>query len=143
MVKLNLNKLVVDYDFENTRFRVQDRQSSPTKQPNGVATNGASGHASEGEWVDADVILAADGVKSKARGKMLGRKGEVDEGEIALLPGLHDAKETVEDTGQAAYRILVRRDMISEDPELIPFFEGSHSYRWIGERRHIIVSLDQ
>jgi hypothetical protein len=46
---------------------------------------------------------------------------------------------TVEDTGQAAYRIMVKRSMINEDPELLPFFTGSHSYRWIGEKRHIIV----
>jgi salicylate hydroxylase len=45
----------------------------------------------------------------------------------------------VVDTGQAAYRILVHRSMINEDPELVPFFTGSHSYRWIGEKRHIIA----
>jgi salicylate hydroxylase len=49
----------------------------------------------------------------------------------------------VVDTGQAAYRIMVRRSMINEDPELLPFFTGSHSYRWIGEKRHIIVSSSQ
>lgn len=45
----------------------------------------------------------------------------------------------VEDTGQAAYRIMVRRAAIKEDPDLVPFFTGSESYRWIGEKRHIIV----
>lgn len=49
----------------------------------------------------------------------------------------------VVDTGQAAYRILVKREMINEDPDLVPFFEGSHSYRWIGEKRHIIVSRNR
>jgi salicylate hydroxylase len=43
------------------------------------------------------------------------------------------------DTGQAAYRILVHRDQINEDPELLPFFTASHSSRWIGEKRHIIA----
>ncbi|GEM06233.1 monooxygenase [Rhodotorula toruloides] len=88
VVKLHLNKLVTDYDFDGSRFFVKAR--SPTM------ANGANGHpepsAEEaGEWVEADVILAADGVKSKARAAMLGRKGEVD---------------TVVDTGQAAYRIM-------------------------------------
>jgi salicylate hydroxylase len=46
---------------------------------------------------------------------------------------------TVEDTGQAAYRTMVRRAAIKEGPELVPFFDGSQSYRWIGEKRHIIV----
>lgn len=45
----------------------------------------------------------------------------------------------VVDTGQAAYRILVQREMIKEDPELVPFFTSSHSFRWIGEKRHIIA----
>jgi len=49
----------------------------------------------------------------------------------------------VVDTGQAAYRILVKREDIDEDPELVPFFENQHSYRWIGEKRHIIVSANR
>ncbi|GFZ44438.1 hypothetical protein JCM24511_02160 [Saitozyma sp. JCM 24511] len=116
VVKLHLNKVVTEYDFEQTRFLVQDRQ----KVPAGDEINGIT----EPQYVDADVILAADGVRSKARGAMLKRKGEVD---------------SVVDTGQAAYRIMVRRSMINEDPELLPFFTGSHSYRWIGEKRHIIA----
>ncbi|BGP21545.1 hypothetical protein JCM10295v2_000420 [Rhodotorula toruloides] len=121
VVKLHLNKLVTDYDFDGSRFFVKAR--SPTM------ANGANGHpepsAEEaGEWVEADVILAADGVKSKARAAMLGRKGEVD---------------TVVDTGQAAYRIMVRKEHINDDPDLLPFFTSSHSFRWIGEKRHIIA----
>lgn len=43
------------------------------------------------------------------------------------------------DTAQAAYRILVHRDQIKEDPELIPFFTDNTSYRWIAPGRHIIA----
>ncbi|WOO78909.1 FAD-dependent monooxygenase OpS4 [Vanrija pseudolonga] len=106
VVKLHLGHFITKYDYDNTRFQLGTRDSS------------------EGEWVDADVIIAADGVKSKAREAMLARVGVVDE---------------VEDTGQAAYRIMVRRSAINEDPELLPFFTGSQSYRWIGEKRHIIA----
>lgn len=35
---------------------------------------------------------------------------------------------------------MIQRSQVNEDPELLPFFDGSHSYRWIGEKRHIIVS---
>lgn len=63
VVKLHLNKLVTDYSFEETKFYVSERG------------------AESGEWIKADVILAADGVKSKARGAMLKRKGETDDGE--------------------------------------------------------------
>jgi salicylate hydroxylase len=36
---------------------------------------------------------------------------------------------------------MVRRSAIKEDPDLVPLFEGTESNRWIGARRHIIVSL--
>ncbi|TNY21991.1 hypothetical protein DMC30DRAFT_362450 [Rhodotorula diobovata] len=121
-VTLHLNKLVHDYDFLNSRFLVSER--APLKD----RSNGASGSATVSpdgsQWIDADVILAADGVKSRARGKMQERRGEVD---------------SVVDTGQAAYRIMVRRDQINKDPDLVPFFTSSHSFRWIGEKRHIIA----
>ncbi|GAA6049561.1 hypothetical protein JCM3770_000848 [Rhodotorula araucariae] len=121
VVKLHLNKLVHDYDFEQSRFLVSERTSQG-------ASNGTDGHlatgAGESQWIEADVILAADGVKSRARGKMLERRGEVD---------------SVVDTGQAAYRIMVRREQINEDPDLVPFFTSAHSFRWIGEKRHIIA----
>ena len=72
VVQLHLNKMVSEYDFDNTRFKVSDRK----KAAPGDAANGHS----EPEWIQADVILAADGVKSQARSHMLGRKGEVDSG---------------------------------------------------------------
>lgn len=92
--------------------------------------------------MEGDVILASDGVKSKARGAMLKRKGEEDHGKYLLsAKRVQLTNKSVEDTGQAAYRIIVKRSMINEDPELLPFFTGSHSYRWIGEKRHIIVRI--
>jgi salicylate hydroxylase len=45
----------------------------------------------------------------------------------------------VEDSGQAAYRVMVRRALVKDDPELIPFFKTKQSWRWIGEGRHIMV----
>nr|XP_018258882.1 salicylate hydroxylase [Kwoniella dejecticola CBS 10117]OBR81040.1 salicylate hydroxylase [Kwoniella dejecticola CBS 10117] len=106
VVKLHLGQYITEYDFDETRFQVKDKDSQST------------------QWVEADVILAADGIKSRARAVMLMRKGEIDE---------------VTDTAQAAYRIMVRRSAIKEDPELLPFFTGTQSYRWIGEKRHIIA----
>ena len=69
---LHLGYTVDDYDFETTRFCVKSRDK-----------------AEEGErWIEADVILAADGVKSKARTKMLARMGEVDSGGSGWYPML-------------------------------------------------------
>jgi salicylate hydroxylase len=112
---LHLNKIVEEYDVDNNRFKVRSRKHDQ---------EGASPSSTEGEWIKADIILASDGIKSKARSVLLKRHNEVDE---------------IVDTGQAAYRILVHRSMINEDPELIPLFTGAHSYRWIGEKRHIIA----
>jgi salicylate hydroxylase len=106
VVELHLGNFITEYDFDNNRFQVAGKDG---KEP---------------QWIQADVIIAADGVKSKAREAMLAREGIKDE---------------VEDTGQAAYRIMVRRSAINEDPELLPFFTGTESYRWIGEKRHIIA----
>ncbi|KAJ7208761.1 hypothetical protein B0H12DRAFT_1158347 [Mycena haematopus] len=78
----------------------------------------------EGHWVDADIILGADGVKSVVRKYMLARHGEEDD---------------AEDTGQAAYRIMLRRDQLVHDAELLAMLESNSSFRWIGAKRHIIA----
>ncbi|CZR67433.1 related to salicylate hydroxylase [Phialocephala subalpina] len=74
--------------------------------------------------VSCDVLLAADGVKSSTRQQML-----------KLLN--HDAD--VQDTDQAAYRILLKREEIEHDPELLELIESERVTRWIGARRHIIA----
>nr|XP_018261595.1 salicylate hydroxylase [Kwoniella dejecticola CBS 10117]OBR83753.1 salicylate hydroxylase [Kwoniella dejecticola CBS 10117] len=113
-VVLHLKRQVNQYDFDNTRFKVAEAFPLPPM----------SSGASDTSWIDADLILAGDGIKSKARGVVLARRG---------------LKDDVMESGQAAYRILLHRDEINEDPELIPFFEDSQSYRWIGEGRHVIA----
>ncbi|KAM0746746.1 FAD/NAD(P)-binding domain-containing protein [Meredithblackwellia eburnea MCA 4105] len=108
LVDLQLGKSIAEVDFENTRIRVK-----PSKQPE-----------AEGEWIQGDVILAADGVKSVTRSLMLKVHGEDDH---------------VVDTGQAAYRIMLTRDQLKHDPELLSLVENKISHRWIGEKRHIIA----
>jgi len=67
VVKLHLGNFISEHDFDKTRFKVEDRKTKET------------------EWVEADVILAADGVKSKARAAILARNGQIDEGESSVL----------------------------------------------------------
>ena len=74
--------------------------------------------------VEADVILAADGVKSNCRVSMLKELG---------------AEADVEDTGQSAYRIMLRREQMENDPELKELIDSDRVTRWIGEKRHIIA----
>jgi salicylate hydroxylase len=74
--------------------------------------------------VECDVLLAADGIKSVIRSQML-----------AVLK--HDA--SVVDTGQAAYRIMLKREEMQHDPELLELIDNDRVTRWIGEKRHIIA----
>lgn len=74
--------------------------------------------------IEADVILAADGIKSKARAAMLERLG-INVG--------------IKDTNQAAYRIMIHKDQIRDDPELLALINSTRVTRWIGEKRHIIA----
>jgi len=69
-------------------------------------------------------VLGADGVKSVVRKYMLAQHGEHDD---------------VKDTGYAAYRIMLRRDQLLHDPELLALIESNTTYRWIGAKRHIIA----
>jgi salicylate hydroxylase len=48
-------------------------------------------------------------------------------------------EEKVQDTGQAAYRIMLRREQMQDDSELLALIEGNAATRWIGEKRHIIA----
>lgn len=74
--------------------------------------------------VSCDVLFGADGVKSRTR--------------VAILEELGvDAK--VVDSGQAAYRIMLKREDMEKDPELLALIDADQSTRWIGERKHIIA----
>ncbi|WOO85389.1 FAD-dependent monooxygenase OpS4 [Vanrija pseudolonga] len=114
-VTLHLDQVISEYDFENTRLLVRDDEVDLDED----------GYPVEGElvWIDADLIICADGIKSKARAALLEQQGIKDE---------------VESTGQAAYRIMVRKSLAANDPELLPFFTEAQSHRWIGERRHVM-----
>lgn len=74
--------------------------------------------------VSCDVILAADGVKSKARVEMLKELG---------------VGAQVQDTNQASYRIMLTREQMGDDEELLALMDAETVTRWIGEKRHIIA----
>lgn len=74
--------------------------------------------------VEADIVLAADGIKSLTRTQMLAKLG------------MHSKEE---DTGQAAYRIMLKREDMLGDPELLQLIDSDTVVRWIGPKRHIIA----
>ncbi|OQE08477.1 hypothetical protein PENVUL_c009G05272 [Penicillium vulpinum] len=75
-----------------------------------------------GETVSADLVVAADGVKSIAR-------GTIDE----------SGKPSFEKTGFAAYRATVDVELIKEDPELSWLLEKPALNIWIGDQRHVMT----
>jgi salicylate hydroxylase len=74
--------------------------------------------------VSCDVLLGADGVKSTIR--------------TAILQHLKMSAKII-DTGQAAYRIMLHRRDMENDPELKSLIDMDGVTRWIGERKHIIA----
>ncbi|KAI2624244.1 FAD/NAD(P)-binding domain-containing protein [Hypoxylon sp. NC1633] len=74
--------------------------------------------------VETDILLGADGIKSAVR--------------ISMLRSL-DIPADVEDTGQAAYRIMLTRSQMEHDPELLELLDADCALRWIGEKRHIVA----
>ncbi|KAJ3926656.1 MAG: hypothetical protein NXY57DRAFT_905276 [Lentinula lateritia] len=80
----------------------------------------------EGESYDVsvDVVLAADGVKSVVRPQ--------------ILKELNIDAEVI-DSGQSAYRIMLTREQMASDPEMLQLLNSDQVTRWIGERRHIIA----
>ncbi|EEA28401.1 salicylate hydroxylase, putative [Talaromyces marneffei ATCC 18224] len=98
-VKLLVNSHVVDVDFEKTEVVLAD----------GTAIRG-------------DVVLAADGIKSNIRPKLL-----------------EDNTMKIEATGDAAYRIILSREEMLSHPLLKEMIDQSRATRWIGPNRHIVA----
>jgi salicylate hydroxylase len=80
----------------------------------------------ESKRVECELLLACDGVKSRIRDSLLKAIG------ASVLVG-------VEDTGQAAYRIMLTREQLQHDAELLALLDADQVVRWIGEKRHIIA----
>lgn len=74
--------------------------------------------------VECDVLLGADGVKSRTRQELLKAT---------------NATAEVEDSGQASYRIMLTRAEMQDDPELLQLIDTDRATRWIGAQRHIIA----
>ncbi|GAA6062309.1 hypothetical protein JCM10212_006861 [Sporobolomyces blumeae] len=111
----------VDVDFDRTRLLVKNNKATGTGQGRRDEEGGGGGGA---EWIEADVIIAADGIKSLVREKMLALHGVKDEGRA---------------TGDAAYRIIIPRDKLEHDPELVQLVDDKVGIRWMGPGGHIMA----
>ncbi|KAL4908944.1 hypothetical protein BDW74DRAFT_174172 [Aspergillus multicolor] len=98
-VELRVNSHVATVDFDSTSVTLV----------NGIV-------------VRADVIVAADGIKSLIRDQLLG------EGASKAIP-----------TGDAAYRIMLTKAEMESDPVLKKLVEVPEATRWLGPERHLIA----
>lgn len=101
--------------LENVQVRVNSTVTRVQFDPPAVTL-------ADGTMVQADVVLAADGIKSSIRDQLLGK----------------DATKAIR-TGDAAYRIMLPRSAMENDPELKQLIDEPQATRWIGPYRHIIA----
>jgi len=89
-------------------------------QPDPAGPGGPSVTLASGEVLYADLIVAADGVKSSLQ---------------KAVTGLEDAPTP---TGDAAYRAVIPTDLMFEDPELRPLLETPEMISWMAPERHLV-----
>ncbi|CAI7581789.1 unnamed protein product [Penicillium palitans] len=82
----------------------------------------ASVGLANGEIMRGDVVIGADGIKSTIRDHLL-----------------EDSTIKAVATGDAAYRIMLPRHIMDEDPELKKLIDEPQATRWLGPERHIIA----
>ncbi|TKA68111.1 hypothetical protein B0A55_08293 [Friedmanniomyces simplex] len=116
----------ITFLFATQASEVQSFGPQPcfTATPRKSGGGGGGGEEKPPYPVTCDVLFAADGVKSLVRDQML---------------RLHNVDAKIIDTGQAAYRIMLRREDMRNDPELLELIDKESVTRWIGEKRHIIA----
>ncbi|SPN97562.1 related to salicylate hydroxylase [Cephalotrichum gorgonifer] len=106
----------IKFHFATAMTEITSLEGQPTfrVQPRG----------SEPYTVKADLLLACDGIKSETRNAILKAAG---------------AEGVEAETGQAAYRIMLKREDMEHDPEMKALIDSDEVVRWIGEKRHIIA----
>ncbi|KAI0264854.1 FAD/NAD-P-binding domain-containing protein [Gloeopeniophorella convolvens] len=90
-------------------------------QPDPAAPGGPCVELAGGEVIHADLVVAADGVKSALQRAVTGR-------DDAPTP-----------TGDAAYRAVISADAMLADPELRPFVDTPEMTGWMAPGRHLMA----
>lgn len=77
-----------------------------------------------GEWLQGDLIVAADGIKSHIR---------------AQIAEHHNHKDHATPTGDAAYRIMIPKDKLEHDEYALQLLQSGTGMRWMGPGGHIMA----
>ena len=77
-----------------------------------------------GEWLEGDVVIAADGIKSRIRHQ------------LALHHGVRDDSIS---TGDAAYRVTIPREKMQGNRRTLKLLASNIGMRWMGPRGHIMA----
>lgn len=77
-----------------------------------------------GEWIEGDVVIAADGIKSNIRRQMASR---------------HGVKDRSISTGDAAYRVIIPREKMQGDKRALGLLNSNVGMRWMGPGGHIMA----
>ena len=77
-----------------------------------------------GEWIEGDIVIAADGIKSDIRAQM------------AAEYGLKDYSTS---TGDAAYRITIPRERLQDNKRALELIDSNAAVRWMGPGGHIMA----
>lgn len=78
----------------------------------------------DGEWVEGDVVIAADGIKSDLRRQIAEHHGH---------------KDHATPTGDAAYRILIPEEKLQHDEYALGLLKQNVGMRWMGPGGHIMA----
>ncbi|KAI0032304.1 FAD/NAD-P-binding domain-containing protein [Vararia minispora EC-137] len=90
-------------------------------QPDPEAEGGVSVTLAGGEVISADMIVGADGVKSRLQAVVTGKES------------------SPEPTGDAAYRAIIPADVMLADPDLKGFVEEPNMTGWMAPGRHLMA----
>ncbi|OJJ30513.1 hypothetical protein ASPWEDRAFT_716650 [Aspergillus wentii DTO 134E9] len=115
--RADLHNALIDRALElpNVELRVNSTVTDVQFTPAAVTL-------ANGSIVHADIVIAADGIKSVLRGHLL-----------------EDTSTKAIPTGDAAYRIMLPRSKLENDPDLKDLITEPQATRWIGPSRHIIA----
>ncbi|CAE7206023.1 hypothetical protein PTNB73_07274 [Pyrenophora teres f. teres] len=84
------------------------------------------GETGKSLWFTSDIVIAADGIKSVCRRQM-------------ALEGGYANMDRPYPTGDAAYRLLIPREKVQRDPELLAMLDQNVAMRYMGPGGHIMA----